>query len=226
MQMSTAPVEAFTFDLDGTLCRYRRSTAEILALAFECTDLDPLFTASAYRASMNRYTDECDTMAELREQCFADLAAENGHSPADGRRVALAYEERRDHRNVEPIEGLRQTLNALTDYPMAIVTNGPPGTQSEKLAALDIRAEFECVIHAGYDTPSKPDPTPFMDALSRLDVDPDRAVHVGNSLEADVQGADAAGMRAAWLRADGVTPSPQPQYVLDSLTDLIRTSWE
>lgn len=221
--MTTAPVEAFTFDLDGTLCRYRRSTADVLALAFERTDLDPLFTATAYRQSMDEYTDN-DTMADLREHCFADLAADNGYTPADGRRVALAFEELRDHRNVEPLEGMRETLDALADYPMAIVTNGPPGTQSQKLAALDLRDEFDCVIHAGYDTLSKPDPAPFMDALSRLDADPDRAVHVGNSLDADVRGADAAGMRAAWLQADGVTPTPQPQYVLDSLTDLIYLS--
>lgn len=223
--MTNAPVEAFTFDLDGTLCRYRRSTAEVLALAFEHTDLDPLFTATAYRESMGRYTD-CETMAELREQCFADLAAENGHTPADGRQVALAFEELRDHRNVEPLDGMRKTLDALVDYPMAIITNGPPGTQSQKLEALDLREEFDCVIHAGYDTLSKPDPAPFINALSRLDVDPDRAVHVGNSLGDDVRGADTAGMRSAWLRADGVTPSPQPQYVLDSLTDLIHMSWK
>lgn len=221
--MTTAPVEAFTFDLDGTLCRYRRSTANVLALAFERTDLDPLFTATAYRESMDEYTDN-DTMADLREHCFADLAADNGHTPADGRRAALAFEELRDHRNVEPLEGMRETLDALTDYPMAIVTNGPPGTQSQKLAALDLRDEFDCVIHAGYDTLSKPDPAPFMNALSRLDADPSHAVHVGNSLDADVRGADAAGMRAAWLQADGVTPTPQPQYVLDSLTDLIDMS--
>ncbi|UPM42516.1 HAD family hydrolase [Halocatena salina] len=224
--MAATPVEAFTFDLDGTLCRYRQSTAEVLALAFERTDLDPLFTAAAYHESMDRYTDGCDTMTELREHCFADLAVENGHTSADGRRVALAFEELRDHRNVEPIDGMRETLDALADYPLALITNGPPGTQSEKLAALDLRTEFELVIYAGFDAPSKPDPEPFVDALSRLDVDPAHAVHVGNSLEADVRGADAAGMRSAWLRADGMTPTPQPQYVLDSLTDLIHTSWE
>lgn len=223
--MTTAPVEAFTFDLDGTLCRYRRSTADVLALAFERTDLDPLFTAAAYLESMDEYTDN-DTMADLREHCFADLAADNGYPSADGRRVALAFEELRDHRNVEPLDGMRETLDALADYPMAIVTNGPPGTQSQKLEALDLQAEFDCVIHAGYDTPSKPDPAPFMDALSRLDADPDHAMHVGNSLSADVRGADAAGMRSAWLRSDGVTPTPQPQYVLDSLTDLINTPLE
>ncbi|RRJ30282.1 HAD family hydrolase [Halocatena pleomorpha] len=221
--MTTTPVEAFTFDLDGTLCRYRRSTAEVLALAFERTDLEPLFTAAAYRESMDQYTDECETMAELREHCFAALASENGHAPSDGHRVALAFEELRDHRNVEPIDGMHETLDALADYPLALITNGPPGTQSEKLAALGLRSEFELVVYAGYDTPSKPDPAPFVDALSQLGVDPAHAVHVGNSLDADIRGADAAGMRSAWLRTAEGTPTPQPQYVLDSLTDLIHT---
>lgn len=224
--MSHAPVEALTFDLDGTLCRYRRSSSEVLASAFQQVDTDPLFTVEDYHNSVGRYEGEHDTWTEIREQCFADLAVANGHDSDIGRRVALAFEELRDHRNVEPLDGMGETLDALADYPMAIVTNGPPGMQTQKLKALDLDSYFEHVVYAGYDTPAKPDPAPFVDVLSRLDVSPERVVHVGNSVESDVRGADAAGMRAAWLQEKGVTPTPRPQYVLDSLVDLAELPWE
>lgn len=224
--MTHPPTEALTFDLDGTLCCYRRSTAEVLESAFEQADTDPLFTVEDYHDSIGRYEGEHATWAEIREQCFADLAVANGYDSDSGRRVALAYEESRDHRNVEPLDGVHETLDALADYPMAIVTNGPPEMQAQKLEALDLDSAFEYVIYAGYDTLAKPDPAPFIDVLSRLDVAPNRAVHVGNSVESDVRGADAAGMRAAWLREKGVTPTPRPQYVLDSLADLAELPWE
>lgn len=34
------------FDLDGTLCEYRQSDAEVLRLAFESTGVEPSFTTS------------------------------------------------------------------------------------------------------------------------------------------------------------------------------------
>jgi HAD superfamily hydrolase (TIGR01549 family) len=224
--MAHPPVEALTFDLDGTLCRYRRSMAEVLESAFEQAETNPLFTPEEYHDSIDQHEGEHDTWAEIREHCFADLAVANGYDSDSGRRVALAYEELRDHRNVEPLDGMCETLDALADYPMAIVTNGSPEMQAQKLEALDLDSEFEYVVHAGYDTLAKPDPAPFIDVLSRLDVAPSRAVHVGNSVESDVRGADAAGMRAAWLREEDVTPTPRPQYVLDSLSDLVELPWK
>lgn len=71
------------------------------------------------------------------------------------------------------------------------------------------------------ETGVKPDPAPFHRVLDALDVGPDQAVHVGNSLAADVAGAQAAGMAAAWLRvADDPAVEASPEYVVDELAEL------
>ena len=62
-------------------------------------------------------------------------------------------------------------------------------------------------------------------ALDALGTDPGSTVHVGNSLTSDVPGAQAAGLRAAWL-SDGSTPDPVPAYTLDSMTALHDPPWQ
>jgi len=215
-------VAAILLDIDDTICEYRRSGSEILPLAFDEVGVDPFFTAEEYIDRYRDFTDESENMHDLRERCFAALARESGYDPDVGHAVADAYAAERDHTNVRFRPGAREALDALDgEMPLAAVTNGAPEMQSVKLDALGIADRFETVVHAGYDAPAKPSPDPFYAALDTVDVAPDRAVHVGNSLTSDVAGAKNAGVRAVWL-TDGVTtdPTPEPDHVLTSMADL------
>jgi FMN phosphatase YigB (HAD superfamily) len=74
----------------------------------------------------------------------------------------------------------------------------------------------------------KPRPEIFEEVLARLGVAPEEAIHVGDSLRADVAGAASAGLRTVWLtrrvrdpeeslrRHDG----PAPDHTLGDLTEL------
>jgi putative hydrolase of the HAD superfamily len=221
----TATVRAVTLDLDGTLCRYRESAATLLDRAFRTVGVDPLFTAAEYRERRHRYLDGTDTRAELREACFADMAEHRGHDPAVGRRVAAAYGGLREHGDVEPLPGALAAVDRLAEeYPLALVTNGPPEIQAPKLATLGLDDAFDDRVHAGYDTLAKPDPAPFIDAVSALGVPPASVVHVGNSVHADVWGADAAGMQTALLDGEEADHT-RPHYRLASMADLVDPPW-
>lgn len=222
-------VDAVLFDLDDTLCEYRRSGAELLALAFEDVSVEPFFDVRDYHARYDEFLGGAETVRDLRAACFAALARERGRDPELGRAVADAYAAERDHRNVRPLAGAHDAVEGLArGHRLGIVTNGSPDMQRRKLAALDFADAFESVVHAGHDAPAKPDPAPFHHALADLDASPGRAVHVGNSLTTDVPGARAAGLRAAWL-ADGddidADFDPRPDYRLDSLRDLLEPPW-
>jgi putative hydrolase of the HAD superfamily len=52
----------------------------------------------------------------------------------------------------------------------------------------------------------KPAPAVFQDALRIAGVGADRAVHVGDTVESDVEGARAAGIRAILIRRSGELP--------------------
>ena len=224
-------VQAVTLDIDRTLCEYRRSTADLLTAAFDEVGAAPFFTAAEYHDRMFRYVPRTETKAELREACFADLAEERGHDRAVGRRVAAVHTRLRDHRAVDPLPGAREAVETLAErYPLAVVTNGAPEIQAPKLDALGLSGAFETVVHAGYDTLAKPDPAPFLDALDALGTAAPATVHVGDSSD-DVLGADAAGMRTAWLRSETERdatgrPGTRPHFELDSMRELVDPPWE
>lgn len=219
-------VEAVLFDVDGTLCEYQRGTAQLLAAAFERAAVEPFFSAAVYESRYDEFTDDSSDMQDLRERCFAAIARDDGRDPEVGRAVAKAYAAERDHGNVQFLDGVPEVLDTLDRrYRLAAVTNGAPEMQSRKLDALGIDC-FETIVYAGYDTPAKPDPEPFAVALDAVETAPRRAIYVGNSLEADVAGAKAAGLRAAWIGAETrTTLEPTPDFVIDSPRGLLDCPW-
>jgi len=217
--------DAVLFDVDDTLCRYRRTGDELLAAAFERTGHDPFITREEYHDRYPEFVDDSDSVADLRARCFAAIAEEKGRDPSVGRRIAAVYADERDHGNVEPLPGLESALGAVGDRPLGVVTNGAPAMQSAKLEALGLSEAFDVVVHAGYDAPAKPSPAPFEAALSALSVRPERAVHVGNSLRSDVAGAQAAGVPAVWLARVEEDVDHVPDYRIDSMHDLHEPPW-
>jgi putative hydrolase of the HAD superfamily len=210
---------AVLFDLDDTLCRYPRSTDELLAEAFERTDVDPFFTAAEFQSLIPKVTGT--SPLDLREKCFRRIAAAKGRSERVAERIAANYPER-EPTDVEFVPGAERALEALAErYRLGLVSNGTPETQRRKLETLDIEEHFEEVGFGRPEIGVKPDPAPFHRVLDGLGIAPDQAVHVGNSLESDVAGARAAGVPAVWLRLDGASPDEiAPEYVVEDLADL------
>ena len=222
-----AMIDAVLLDLDNTVCEYRRSGAEVLSTAFERAGIEPMFSAADYYEAVDEYADG-SSMADIRERCFVALAEEAGYDPGSGRTVAREYEAERDHRNVRFTPGAREVIDSLrADHRLGLVTNGSPEMQREKLAGLGIEDAFEATVFAGVDAPYKPSPEPFRQALNSLAVSPERALHVGDSLLADVAGAHEAGLRSAWVPGGDADPDPDPSpdYVLGSLGDLREPPW-
>jgi putative hydrolase of the HAD superfamily len=73
----------------------------------------------------------------------------------------------------------------------------------------------DAAVSSGAHGKTKPHPTIFQAALERLAVEPEEAVMVGDSIEDDVEGARAVGMRAVLLDRENRYPE-----VEDKLTDL------
>lgn len=83
----------------------------------------------------------------------------------------------------------------------------------EIMAGLELDRYLDFVLPSGAVGVAKPNPAFFRMALDAAGVAPDDALMVGDSYRADVRGAWAAGMDAAWLdRTEGIniTPSDEP----------------
>lgn len=215
-------VTTVLFDLDDTLCEYRRPIDEVLDLVFEETGIDPFFTGADWYDVMP-VIEEAEDHMDFRNQCFGLLAENAGYDSEVGHEVAAAYNAERDFSDVRFRPGARETLDALAgEYRLGLVTNGERELQRPKLEALALSDTFEHMVFPDHETPAKPDPEPFRRALSALDARPERTLHVGNSLAADVAGAQAAGVRSVWVPHDPSLSagSYAPDYTLETLHDL------
>lgn len=84
-------------------------------------------------------------------------------------------------------------------YRLALVTNGAPDLQREKIAASGLAGYFDAIVVSGEQGIGKPDPRIFGHALELVGAQPAMALMVGDNLRRDVAGARRAGLRAIWI---------------------------
>jgi putative hydrolase of the HAD superfamily len=100
--------------------------------------------------------------------------------------------------------GARELISQLsTRYSVALLTNGAPDLQREKIAATGLESFFKAIAVSGEHGIGKPKPQIFHRLLDDLGVGAEESVMVGNSLERDIAGARNAGIRSIWLRVPG-----------------------
>lgn len=213
--------DAVLFDLDGTLCRRTQDTAALFEAAFERAGIGSFGEPSALWTALDGPPDPDDQVGYLGAG-FARLAAQHGQR-VDPLSLAEGFVDGVDNRQVGFRESARKALDAANAAgATGLVTNGPAERQADKVAALGLDTDLDTVVYAGDLPRRKPHAAPFEQALSDLDVPPERALYVGDSLAYDVAGAHTAGLPVAWCRHDAdESPDPyRPDHVLDSLADL------
>lgn len=101
-------------------------------------------------------------------------------------------------------EGLGAALDAVraAGRRVVIVSNSE-GMLNKLFADLGILDHFDLVIDSGIVGVEKPDPRIFAEALAPFGASPSRALHLGDSMATDVDGARAAGMRYALIDPHG-----------------------
>lgn len=218
-----ANVRTVLFDLDDTICTYRRDVDDVLAEAFHRAGVAPYFDAADW-GQVIPTIERADSQASFRRTCFRQLAREHDRDPIHARAVADAYGEIRDPRDVELLPGARTAIDTLArTHRLGLVTNAAPEIQRPKLSALGLTSTFDATVFAGTETVAKPDPSPFEMALDRLDAMAATTVHVGNCPDADVTGAKRAGLQAVWVPDEPratVSTSHHADHTLQSLHDL------
>ena len=217
-------VNTVLFDLDLTLCTHRQDGDAVLTSAFEYAGVSQ-FCDTTDLASVTDDIPTAESDVEFYRLCL-EVASEQGGvavDTTDTLAVAQAYDDHIDHTDVEFLPGAKAVVNDLrSEYALGLVTNGGRETQRAKLDALDIEDIFDVLVFATPEKGVKPDPYPFERALDSLDVVPEKTMHVGDSLHADVAGANAMGIRSVWIPRDDAdsVDGIEPDHTLDSLSDL------
>ena len=216
-------VEAFVFDLDGTLVDSMRDiavSANFTRVHFGLPEI-PFETLKGYVG---------DGAALLLERTL-------GHDEATGRTGGEISEGMRaegiqvfaDHYcrhlldNTRLYPGVLDVLRRYAAFPLHVATNKPRAFTDRILEGLNIADAFRKVV-AGDDAPArKPDPRHLEAALAGLDLAPEQVAMVGDSPN-DVNAARAYGAVAVGCTYGLVSPgrvrAAKPDLVIDAFAEL------
>jgi putative hydrolase of the HAD superfamily len=205
--MSRAAARAVTFDYGQTLADLdtellaRRAGERGVALQPARLDREAAAAWRAYGAAKRAGGTGPEPwlafMRELLERAGA------GRATASSLAQWLWSEQPRQNlwrKPIEPMLALCREL-ARAGVPLAVVSNSE-GRLAELVAELGQAELFPVVADSGRVGFEKPDPRLLAWAASRLGVRPDEVVHVGDTWDADVEGALRAGARAIWITAE------------------------
>ncbi|HNR02138.1 MAG TPA: HAD family hydrolase [Anaerolineaceae bacterium] len=112
---------------------------------------------------------------------------------------------------------------------LGLISNAANADNANRLIdRFDLRGFFKVILISAVEKIRKPDSRIFTRALNTLGLTPERAVMVGDTLTADILGAQNAGLRAVWIttRADHpentrVRDRINPDAVVQNLSELL-----
>ena len=211
-------IDLVTFDLYDTLIELNPPRWERLADAARKhgIDADPLVLRAGDRVAEDYFTIENgrlpirDRDANERQAFRLELmrrwleAAGLPHDPETTRKIRETYisefEEVPDHNHYRLFEDVLPALRTLrrAGIKTAVISNA-----DEDVTVVAIHFDFALLMDlivtsalVGYE---KPDPRTYYAALDPLQVEPERAVHVGDQPKSDVVGARGVGMGAVLI---------------------------
>jgi HAD superfamily hydrolase (TIGR01549 family) len=102
-------------------------------------------------------------------------------------------------------------------YKLAIISNAISNLPRESIMKFRLGRYLDSIVVSRDIGIRKPDPEIFKFTLNNLGLESNEALHVGDSLEYDVQGAVNAGMKSIWIKRSKYETYIQPTYTVDSL---------
>ncbi len=215
--LTSRPLRAILFDLDGTLVDSAGDLRNALNIVLAQRGLRTL-SLDEVKGMIG------DGATKLVER---GLAATGG-DPAtlmETHRAFLAIYEANASTLTRPYPGAVETLEALTarGLPLAVVTNKPAAATATVLEALDLARFFKVVVGGDTLPQRKPHPAPILHALEGLGVLAEAALMVGDNHH-DIHSARAAGT-AAIAVTYGYSHVPHAELgadrLIDNLTELL-----
>jgi putative hydrolase of the HAD superfamily len=194
-------IRAVFFDLDGTL--YDRDAAILSVAQSQFDAFRKQFGHVTQSAFVERLV-EMDSHGHNRTpRLHHELSREFGLPDSLGDDLETFF---RTHypKYCLPTDDTRQTLTSLRERGLktGLITNGPTDWQSRKVEAMNIAHLFDTILISESEGVGKPDVRIFERALERCAVAASESLFVGDHPEADIRGAQAAGLRPVWKRMD------------------------
>lgn len=152
------------------------------------------------------------------EEVYADMLSRLGIQSSDEDLEAIHGIFKRHHVNsfYPCTERVLEELSAR--YKVALLSNTMSDQPRVCLTEKRLDRHFTLIICSRDLGVRKPSPRIFRHVLSELGVEPEEAVHVGDNIEADMEGAEGVGITPIWIR--NPDSPPWHGYAINSICDL------
>jgi putative hydrolase of the HAD superfamily len=214
------PTRAVLLDALGTLLTFDPPAPHLrAALREQGVEVSDEVAAAAikaeiayYRAHLHEGRDTA-ALADLRRRCAAAMEPVLGFDP--GVETLLAALRFRAYPDVAP------ALRELRDDGLRlVVVSNWDASLHERLEETGLASLIDGAIASAELGHAKPDGAIFAHALELAGAPAAAALHAGDSPDADVEGALAAGLRAVLVARDGAPVAPARVPVISSLAEL------
>jgi putative hydrolase of the HAD superfamily len=206
------PVRAVLLDALGTLVELQPPAPRLRSLlADDGVDVSEEQAAAGFAAEISYYLDhhldgaDPERLDRLRDRCAEELRAAVGVPGLDhatARRAMLGALEFTPYADVLPaLEELRERGLAL------VIASNWDCSLPDWLRPTGILELVDGVVTSAEVGAAKPDPRVFERALAVAGAEPGEAVHVGDKVDNDVEGAAALGLRAILVQREGQPPA-------------------
>ncbi|XP_054440893.1 haloacid dehalogenase-like hydrolase domain-containing protein 3 [Pteronotus mesoamericanus] len=232
-------IRLLTWDVKDTLLRLHRSVGEEYAsraqahgLEVEATALEQAFR-QVFKAHSHRFPNYGLSHGLTSRQWWQDVVLQTFHQAGvrDAQAVAPVadqlYKDLSSPCSWKVLEGAEATLRKCRKrgLRLAVVSNFDQRLEGI-LVGLSLREYFDFVLTSGATGWQKPDPHIFREALRLAHVEPEVAVHIGDSYHCDYKGARAVGMHSFLVVGPGpldpgVKDSVPQEHILPSLPHLL-----
>ena len=213
-------LKALFLDLDETLCDTLGANEQATRLMGEAlssrygVDFDGPGVARCYvngiyrrwtESQLARYMPIIEQQGEgaFRLQLIRDLLAEQGIlevSDAD----ALALQNTFDSNRLKAFDFYPGIVEFLVEarkyFTLVVITNGPEFSQRPKVETVRLAEYVDHIIIGGQEPEQKPAISIFQKALRLADCEAHEAIHIGDSLAADIAGAHNSGITSIWIQ--------------------------
>ncbi len=218
ISQETGVLKAIFLDLDETLCDTRRATdlakTQLAGTVRTRFGVDGERFADRYETGFYRRWSDVQRARYLpiiqqqgedafRVQLMVDLLMELG-AEAVSRPVAQELQCQFDRDRLAAFDlfpGIEAFLaEARRLFTTVVITNGPVFSQVPKIEAVNLADHVDHIIIGGQEPEEKPARSIFQKALKLANCAAHEAIHVGDSLTADIAGAHGSAITSVWVR--------------------------
>jgi len=220
------------FDLDHTIWDFDRNAQETLLELYEVYQLKALGLSSA-QDFIDLYTENNHllwqkyhlgeiTKEVLREERFRKTFLTLGVKPE-----AVPHQFEADYVRISPTKtnlfaGAEKVLGYLQKkYQLHIISNGFKETTLTKMELSGLNPYFTQVIISEDVGVNKPNQLIFEHALTKADALLAESIMIGDSLEADIRGAQAYGMKAIFFNPLNIEKPSDVSWQISHLEELL-----